>query len=173
MATHVALLRAVNVGGVKVAMADLRELAEGLGWSDVETHLNSGNLLFTTAEDEDGAASRLEGALAELYGREVPVMVRTLGELAAALDRRPFREERYLEKGVQVAFLSGVPAAGALERLGPLDPEECVLDGREAFLYYPNGLGRSKLTNAVLERGLGVRTTVRGLRTVAGLLARS
>lgn len=172
MATHVALLRAVNVGGANVAMADLRELALGLGWSDVQTHLNSGNLLFTSAEDPAAAAERLEGALAERYGREIPVLMRTPGDLADVLERQPFRGERYDERRLQVAFLSGVAAPGALERIGPLDGEECVMDGREAFLHYPNGMGRSKLTTAVLERALGVTVTVRGVRTVAGLLQR-
>jgi uncharacterized protein (DUF1697 family) len=172
MATHVALLRAVNVGGLKVAMADLRELALALGWSDVETYLNSGNLLFTSAEDPAAAGVRLEGALAERYARDVPVMVRTPGELAGVLERQPFRAERYDERRLAVGFLSGSPAPGAVDRIGPLDPEECVVDGREAFLYYPDGMGRSKLTTAALERGLGVTVTVRGVRTVAGLLQR-
>jgi uncharacterized protein (DUF1697 family) len=172
MATGVALLRAVNVGGLKVAMADLRELAVGLGWSDVRTHLNSGNLLFTSTEAPAEAAERLERTLAERYGREVPVLVRTPDELAGVLDRQPFRGERYDERRLQVAFLSGAAAPDALDRIVTSDGEECVVDGREAFLHYPNGMGRSKLTTAVLERAFGVRVTVRGVRTVAGLLAR-
>ena len=172
MATHVALLRAVNVGGVKVAMADLRELALGLGWSDVETYLNSGNLLFTSDEDPAAAGARLEDALAERYASEVPVMVRTPAELADVLERQPFRGERYDERRLQVGFLSGVPAPGAFDRLGHPGPEEGVVDGREAFLFSPDGMGRSKLTTAVLERALGVKVTVRGVRTVQGLLQR-
>jgi uncharacterized protein (DUF1697 family) len=173
MATHVALLRAVNVGGVKVAMPELRELAVALGWSDVATHLNSGNLLFTSAEDPAAAAARLEGALADRYSREIPVLMRTPDELAAVLERQPFRGERYDERRLQVAFLADEPAPGAQDRIAGLDGEECVVDGREAFLHYPHGLGRSKLTTAALERALGVTATVRGVRTVAGLLERA
>ncbi len=172
MATHAALLRAVNVGGVKVAMAQLREIASALGWTDVATYLNSGNLLLTTSEDTATVARRLEAALAERYGRDVPVMVRTPDELRSVLDRVPFRGDAYDERRLQVAFSAGAPSASAPPRVDGPDGEEGIVDGRETFLHYPNGLGRSKLTNAVLERALGVSVTVRGARTVAGLLER-
>jgi uncharacterized protein (DUF1697 family) len=138
----------------------------------VATHLNSGNLLFTAEEESAAAGERLEEELAERYGRPIQVMVRTPDELAAALERQPFRGDGYDERRLQIGFLSAQPAAGARDRLGDIAPEECVVDGREAFLHYPNGIGRSKLTATVLERGLGVRITVRGVRTVAGILER-
>ncbi|MDP8943132.1 MAG: DUF1697 domain-containing protein [Actinomycetota bacterium] len=172
MATHVALLRAVNVGGLKVEMADLREIARALGWSDVATHLNSGNLLLTASEDSTAVGARLEAALADRYAREVPVMVRTPDELASVLERLPFRGDAYDERRLQVAFLAGAPSASTPARIAGADGEEGVVDGREAFLHYPNGLGRSKLTTAALERTLGVAVTLRGVRTVAGLLER-
>ncbi len=172
MATHVAVLRAVNVGGLKVAMADLREIARALSWSDVATHLNSGNLLVTSSEDSAMVGARLEATLADRYAREVPVMVRTPGELASILERLPFRGDAYDERCVQVAFLAGAPPASTPAGIAGADGEEGVVDGREAFLHYPNGLGRSKLTTAALERALGVAVTLRGVRTVAGLLER-
>ena len=172
MATHVALLRAVNVGGFKVAMADLRETARALGWTDVATHLNSGNLLLATDEDSATVGARLEAALADRYGRAVPVMVRTPDELGAVLERLPFRGDSYEERQLHVAFLAGPPAASAPARIEGAEGEQAIVDGREAFLHYPNGLGRSKLTTAALERTLGVAATVRGVRTVAGLLER-
>ncbi len=172
MATHVALLRAVNVGGLKVAMADLREIARALGWSDVATHLNSGNLLLTSREEPATVGARLEAALADRYAREVPVMVRTPDELASVVERLPFRGDAYDERRLHVAFLAGAPPASTPARIAGDDGEEVVVDGREAFLHYPNGLGRSKLTTAALERALGVAVTVRGVRTVAGLLER-
>jgi len=172
MARYAALLRAVNVGGVKVAMADLRALAEELGYDEVSTHLNSGNLLLASGQDAATVEARLAEALAERYGREVPVMARTRAELEDALARLPFAGGSYEESRAQVGFLSAAPVAGAADGLGPFDGEEWALDGREVFLYYPNGMGRSKLTTAVLERALAVRVTVRGARTVAGLVAR-
>ena len=172
MATHVALLRAVNVGGLKVAMADLRETGRALGWCDVATYLNSGNLLLTSSEDPAAVGARLEAALADRYARDVPVMVRTPDELASVLERLPFRGDAYDERRLHVAFLAGTPPSFAPARIAGADGEEGLVDGREAFLHYPNGLGRSKLTTAALERALGVAVTVRGVRTVAGLLER-
>jgi uncharacterized protein (DUF1697 family) len=172
MASHVAFLRAVNVGGVKVPMAELREIAADLGLADVSTHLNSGNLLFSSDEDGAAVAARLEGALAERYARDIPVLVRNAAELAGVLERLPFRRRPADDKHLHVAFLSGTPAPGAVDTIVEIDTEQCVVDGREAFLHYPDGLGRSKLTTAVLERRLGVTATVRGLRTVAGLVER-
>ncbi len=99
-------------------------------------------------------------------------MVRTPDELASALERLPFRGDAYDERRLQVGFLAAVPPASAPARIAGPDGEEGVVDGREAFLHYPNGLGRSKLTTAALERTLGVAVTVRGVRTVAGLLER-
>jgi uncharacterized protein (DUF1697 family) len=173
MPRQVALLRAVNVGGVKVAMADLRELATGLGWSDVETYVNSGNLIFSADVKPPTATKRLETALKERYGRDVPVMIRTPDELASVLERQPFRGKSYDDRHLHVAFLAGKAKSGAAKKLAGLDPEECVIDGREAFLHYPNGVGRSKLTLVVLERAFGVSATVRGLRIVTTLLERS
>ena len=172
MATHVAFLRAVNVGGLKVAMADLREVAGALGWGDVATHLNSGNLLLTSSEDAATIGARLEAALAGRYARDVPVMVRRPDELASALERLPFRGDAYDERRLQVAFLAAAPPASAPARIAGPDGEEGIVEGREAFLHYPKGLGRSKLTTAALERTLEVGVTVRGVRTVAGLLER-
>lgn len=172
MATHVALLRAVNVGGLKVAMADLRETAAALGWTDVSTHLNSGNLLLSTGEDSATVGARLEAALADRYAREVPVMVRTPAELSGVLERLPFRGDGYDERRLHVAFAAGAPAAFAPARIAGADGEEAIVDERETFLHHPDGLGRSKLTTAALERALGVAVTVRGVRTVAGLLER-
>lgn len=172
MATHVALLRAVNVGGLKVAMADLREVAGALGWADVATYLNSGNLLLATMEDSRTVGERLEAALAERYARHVPVIVRTSEELRSVLERLPFGGDGYDERRLQVGFLADAPSASPPGRIAGTDGEEGVIDGREAFLHYPNGLGRSKLTTAALERALGVVLTVRGVRTVAGLLER-
>jgi uncharacterized protein (DUF1697 family) len=173
MARQVALLRAVNVGGVKVAMADLRRLASDLGWSGVETYVNSGNLIFDAGVEPPTATKRLEAALKERYGRAVPVMLRTHEELAGVLERQPFRGAQYEERRLHVAFLAGKAKSGAQKKLADIDPEECVIDGKEAFLHYPNGVGRSKLTLVVLERAFGVKATVRGVKTVSALVDKS
>jgi uncharacterized protein (DUF1697 family) len=174
--SHVALLRGVNVGGVRVPMTRLRELATGLGWSDVATHLNSGNLLLGTDESAEVVRERLEAALRTEFGRSLPVVVRTPAQLEAALaGARPAFPDAE-EKRLHLAFLSADPGADADDRLGDIPPEEharLASTGTEMVLHYPEGQARTKLTIDVLERRLGVTATVRGLGTVAGLIARS
>jgi len=173
MTIHVALLRAINVGGVSVPMARLRELATDLGWTDVATHLATGNLLLRTRESASTVAERLSEALRAAYARDVPVVVRTLAQLAAALEHvRPVFPDAEPRR-VHVAFLDREPGAGADERLGDFAPDEHLHLGRELALLYPHGLARSKLTTTVIERRLGVVATVRGLRTIEGILARA
>jgi uncharacterized protein (DUF1697 family) len=170
--THVALLRAINVGGATVRMERLRELAVNLGWTDVATHLNSGNLLLGSGDSASAVAKALSAALEDDLGREVPVVVRTPAQLAAALERArpvfPHAEPRR----VQIAFLDHDPGDGADERLGDFAPDEHRHLGAELALHYPNGQARTKLTTVVIERRLGVVATVRGLGTIDGVLAR-
>lgn len=171
--THVALLRAVNVGRVSLPMAALRALAAGLGWTDVTTHLASGNLLLATDDPATSVAQRLSDALRTALGRDVPVVVRTPAQLADALERvRPVFP--YAEPGrVQIAFLDRDPGPGADERLGDFAPDEHVHLGYDLALHYPRGQARSKLTTSAIERRLGVVATVRGTATVEGILART
>lgn len=171
--THVALLRAINVGGVTVSMARLRELAGDLGWTDVATHLATGNLLLRTSEPAGTVAQRLTEALRAEFARDVPVVVRTPAQLIAALEQvRPIFPHAEPRR-VQVAFLDRDPGADADERLGDFAPDEHLHLGRELALHYPNGQARTKLTTTVIERRLGVVATVRGMGTIEGILARA
>jgi len=171
--THVALLRAINVGGVTVPMEHLRDLATELGWTDVITYLGTGNLLLTTDESATTVAQRLSAALRQEFARDVSVVVRTPAQLAAVLERvRPVFPHAQPRR-VQVAFLDHDPGADADELIGPFPPEEHVHLGTELALHYPNGQARTKLTTTVIERRLGVVATVRGLGTIEGILLRS
>jgi uncharacterized protein (DUF1697 family) len=171
--THVALLRAINVGGATVPMTHLRDLAVELGWTDVITYLATGNLLFATAESAATVEQRLAAALLAEYAREVPVVVRTPAQLAATLERvRPVFPHAE-PKRVQIAFLDRDPGADTDERLGDFPPDEHVHLADALALHYPNGQARSKLTTSAIERRLGVVATVRGVTTVEGILVRS
>ena len=171
--THVALLRAINVGGVTVPMSHLRDLAVELGWDEVITYLATGNLLITTSESAATVVQRLADALRTEYAREVPVVVRTPAQLAAALERvRPVFPHAEPRR-VQVAFLDRDPGPGADERLGAFAPDEHLHLGDVLALHYPNGQARTKLTTSMIERRLGVVATVRGLGTIEGILVRS
>lgn len=180
MTVHVALLRAVNLGSHgKVPMADLRAWCADLGFTDVATYLQSGNVAFIAEGAADGdeatVAARLGDRIEAGCGVRTPVLVRGPAELADVVAGNPFADEVAAgdPKFVHVAFLSEAPAA---DRITAVDPDRspgdrCVVQGRHAYLHYPNGSGRSKLTNDYLERTLGVVSTARNWNTVLALEA--
>lgn len=174
MQTIIALLRGVNVGGhARVPMADLREVATGLGLADVRTYLQSGNLLFTAGGPATSLAGELERAIAEAFGVDTTVILRSAGELAAAAAANPFPQVVAEPTKLHVAFLAGTPAD---ERVAGLDrqrflPDTFEIHGREVYIHYPDGAGRSKLGLNHFERGLATRATARNWKTVTNLLA--
>src|SRR4051794_12469517 len=166
MASFVAFLRGINVGGNNlIPMAVLKAACESAGLTDVRTYLQSGNVLFSTTRKDP--ARLIEKAL-EL---DVKVIVRTIDELRAVIAKNPFEGERNPSL-LQVMFLDDAPSKSAQAALlaAHAGPEEIHFLGRELFLYYPNGSGRSKLTNALIERKLGVRGSARNWNTVTKLL---
>lgn len=174
MTTRVALLRGINVGGHnRVAMAELRDLASARGLDNPRTYAQSGNLVFETALDEQGVVGMLEPALRDLFGFEIPVVTRSSTELAKTGWAHPFSDLGLDERLLQVAFLDRVPTHGVDVALDAHDylPDRFTGRGREIYLAYPNGSGRSKLNQGMLERRLGVRATVRNWRTISQLIA--
>jgi uncharacterized protein (DUF1697 family) len=170
MPAYAALLRAINVGGKnKVPMPELRAVFEDLGFTDVVTYVQSGNVAFRAPRADAGAISR---RLKEAFGLELPVVLRTGRELAAVASRNPFLREGAEPKLLHVVFLDRKPAAGAQKRIDPeRSPDDRFsLSGRELYLEYPNGSGRSKLTLTYLERCLGVNGTARNWNTVLKLV---
>jgi uncharacterized protein (DUF1697 family) len=169
MTRYVALLRAVNVGGVKVAMSDLRALCEGLGLTDVATLLNSGNVVFSSSEGAAALEKLLEAAMEKQLGRGTDFLVRNANEWAALIAANPFPEMAKRDSGHLVAMpLKDAPGKAAMARL------EAAIKGRETakavgktlYLTYPDGIGVSKLTIGVIEKALGTRGTARNWNTV-------
>lgn len=170
MTAWIAFLRGINVGGRKpVKMADLRNLAKGLGFEDVQTVLQSGNLLFTAGADEPGPiAAKLEDAIEARWSFRADVILRSLAELSDAIDRNPFAGRDDVDpRRLLIMFLAGVPETNAAPGVDGIEGEEMILDGREMYLHYPDGIGRSKVTGARLERAMGVRGTARNANTLA------
>ena len=166
---YAALLRAVNIGPHgRIAMKDLKAAVEDAGFTDVQTLLQSGNVVFTSPRKTDVAAA-IAGAVEARTGLTTDVMARTHSELDAIVRYNPFPE-----RGAEPAKLHvGFPAAPLSARtfdVGDL-PEEVAIGSGVLYLWYPNGVGRSKLTNAVLERQLGVPVTIRNWNTVRKLVA--
>jgi uncharacterized protein (DUF1697 family) len=170
---RIALLRAVNVGGVKVAMAELRRLAEDLGLARPKTLLNSGNLVFDSAETPDQLEALLERETERHLGVKTQYMVRTLGEWREIIAANPYGQEAKDDPGhlVLMAFKEP-PATDAVEALKAANPgrEYMTLKGREIFVVYPDGIGESKL-NPLWPRKLKTPGTGRNWNTVLKLQA--
>ncbi|OHV85661.1 DUF1697 domain-containing protein [Ensifer sp. LCM 4579] len=163
MPVHVALLRAVNVGGTgTLAMAELRSICEGLGFAGVRTYIQSGNVLFRSELSETEVRRRLEAALATRMGKAPGVILRSRRALEEVIAKAPFPGAR--PNFLLVTFLPEPPPADALDDLVAPDGEEAQILGREIFIHYPNGSGRSKLKLPALKAG-----TARNLNTVRKL----
>ena len=172
MPTYVSLLRAVNVGGRTVPMGTLRETYESLGFENVRTYIQSGNVLFATKERGAAAvAQRIESGLARVTGLDVRVLLRTAAEMQAIVDRNPYPASGSTGKTVHVTFLAGRPATARVQAIDStrFAPDEFVLDGREIFGRYPNGYGRTKMNNTFFERALAIDATTRNWNSVCKL----
>jgi uncharacterized protein (DUF1697 family) len=171
---HVALLRGVNVGGRnRLPMADLSALFEEAGGREVRTHLQSGNVVFRAGA---ARAPRLAEAVAreieERLGFRPPMVMRTAGELAAAARGNPFLRPGADLATLHVAFLADRPSAARVTGLDPerSPPDELAVRGREVYLRLPNGVARTRITNAWLDTALGTTSTLRNWRTVLALV---
>jgi uncharacterized protein (DUF1697 family) len=176
MPTHIVLLRAVNLGPHnKVAMADLRDLAEGLGFTQPRTLLQSGNLVFRNARPTGaGLEILLEREAAQRLRVDTAFFVRTAAEWQAIVARNPFAAEARRDPAHLVLLcLKSPPPDGAVERLqAAITGRETVRgDGRHVYVVYPDGIGTSRLTTALIERKLGTAGTGRNWNTVLKLAA--
>ena len=176
MPTAIALLRGINVGATRsLPMERLRELCEQVGMHDPRTYIQSGNVIFEAAKkDLSGLAKNLEAAIEADRGFRPSVVVRTRDELAAAIEGNPFAARAKFEPAkLLVMFLKSKPAAGAQHALDGVKrgAEQMRLVGRELFIEFPDGIGRSKLALAAVEKALGVPATGRNWNTLLNLLA--
>ena len=173
-ARHIALLRGINVGGRHpLRMAHLVTLFEDAGCHCVRTYIQSGNVVF----DAPAARARLipaavTAAIAAKFGFDVPIVTRTAAELQRIIKANPFVEPGTDLRLLSVGFLADRPSAARVAALDPdrSPPDAFVLHGRELYLRYPNGVARTKLTNAYFDRQLETVTTFRNWRTTLMLL---
>lgn len=176
MQTYIAMLRGINVSGQKlIPMKELKALFEALGLRQVSTYIQSGNVLFQTeAADPAVLAAQIESSILERYQFHVPVLIRTPGELQAAMGRNPFlQQDKPDPDKLHVTFLADEPDQGRINQVskGRYEPDQCLISGKEVFLYCPQGYGRTKLNNTFFESKLGVRATTRNLKTVRQLIS--
>ena len=174
MTRFVSLFRGINVGGNKpVRMDALKELHESLGLQRVETYIQSGNVVFTSEDAIPVQLSRqIEEAFEHKFGFQAKVMVRTAGEFDVIIENNPFQNQPMKEsKWVVAMFLASDPISTAREDIQKTysGPEELHITGHEVYIYYPQGIGPSKLTNTFLEKKLKTMGTARNWNTVLRL----
>lgn len=171
---QVALLRAVNLGSHRrVAMADLRTLLTRLGFTDVQTYLQSGNAVLMSTTPGAETAERIEAALEETFGVAIGVVVRSHDELAKVVDANPLGDVASDPSRHLVTFLSDRPDPDGVAGLADLDvtPEAFAVGEREVYLWCPNGVHKSVVAKVDWTRRLGVAcATARNWNTVTKLL---
>ena len=166
--TFIALLRAVNVGGTgKLAMAELRSMCSKLGFTDVATYIQSGNVVFTTKISASKAQATLEAALTKHLGKPSAVILRTRDELIATERANPF--PAVAPSQLLVLFLDEAPPKSSLVHVKIPGREQLACVGREVFIHFPDGMGRSKLKLPFANAGTGRNlNTLRKLIEMAG-----
>ncbi len=169
------MFRGLNLGSHRrIKMDDLRSVYESLKFRDVRTYVQSGNVVCATDErDLERLAARIERAFEKKFGFQSDVALRTTRDLRQVMAKNPFAKRDGIEPAkLVVTFLTADPgdAARARVRAIPVGPEELFVQGRELYVYFPNGQGRSKLPTAAIERALGVSGTARNWNSVTALL---
>jgi uncharacterized protein (DUF1697 family) len=170
---QIVLLRGINLGPTnRVAMPALRKLLDERGFEDVRTYVQSGNIVLGSELSPTRLADECKRAIAEGFGLDIDVLVRTRDELAEVVARNPLEEVAVNPKRYQVTFLSGKLDRREVEKLESLaaEAERLVVVGREVYAWHPDGVARSKLWARLAGKGIGVSATSRNWSTVTTLL---
>jgi uncharacterized protein (DUF1697 family) len=176
MPVLISMLRGVNLGPHnRIKMDALRALYQTLKFEDPRSYVQSGNIIFrTNVKNTPQLASKIKDAIEKKFACRTEVILRTTDELRKAIVASPFAKRHDLEPGkILVTFLAGSPAPGSETSLGAFDsyPEEVYLNGRELYIYFPDGAGKSKLPWSKVEKFLKVTGTARNWNSVTNMLA--
>jgi uncharacterized protein (DUF1697 family) len=174
MPIYISMLRGINVGGHKrIKMDQLRKSFEALGFEQVKTYIQSGNVVFKTGKTSPAALSKkIEEKILKDFGFPASVISRTADEVARTITENPFLKQRGIDPArLHVMFLSEPPAPAALKQLARLTvaPDQCDCSAKEIYFYLPNGVSKSVLWNNPVDRILAVVTTTRNWNTVNSL----
>ncbi len=170
---YISFLRGINVSGKKIIiMDDLRSLYETLGFTNIESYIQSGNLIFDTGdnEDKDKLQKQIESAIEEKYGFQVPVQIITVPEINEIIDNCPFKKIDAEKEGssVLVSFLNGNAEEDKISSLDKYrsESEAFVVEGSHIYLFCPEGYGKTKLNNNRIEKSFSLRSTTRNWNTI-------
>jgi uncharacterized protein (DUF1697 family) len=170
MKKFIALLRGMNVGGQKqIKMSTLKLLFEELRFHNVETYIQSGNVIFSSKEKlPEKLEQKISSAIKRKFGFDVRVMVLTPEEIEYVLNNNPFIKRKKESEKLYVTFLAKSPSDENINKLNAIDysPEEYIIDGRYIYLFVPNGYGKAKLNNNLFESKLNASATTRNWKTV-------
>ncbi len=170
MSKYIAFLRAINVGGHNIKMDALRQLFESLGFSNVETFIASGNIIFEAkAGNAKSLEKKIENCLHESLGYEVATFIRTDSELAEIAKYKPFPQSKLdAAMALNIGFFTDTLDDSAKQKLISLktDIDDFHVHGREIYWLCKKKQSDSKISNAVIEKALGVKSTLRGVSTV-------
>lgn len=162
--TYIAFIRAVNVGGTgKLPMATLKDMCKAIGFTDVQTYIASGNLVFTSGDSKKQVTEALETELRDYASKEVGVIIRTATELKKVLEKNPFADKK--PNHTVVLFLDKKPLDNVFDQITGQADEELVLGGREIYIHYGSGMGSSKLKLPAQKIG-----TARNINTVTKMI---
>ena len=173
MPRHIVLLRGINVGGHnRVPMAELREGLAAHGYEDPRTLLQSGNAVVSSRQSPASVARGVQALIAERFGLDSAVLVRSRDELAAVVAANPLADVASDPKRYQVSFLSAAPAPSVVRALEAADvaPERIAVRGKEIYVWHAEGVQRSPAAKLIADVKLGVTATARNWNTVVKLL---
>ncbi len=169
----VALLRGINVGAArKLPMAELREECAKLGWEEVQTYIQSGNLLFSSSSAPATLEMELEQAIQHRFGLRIPVIIRSADQWSRYAPANPFPEPAETEPNRLMMMLSKKPSAPDTERAlreRSRDDERIAVVGDAVWIHYPAGAGTSRLSPSLIDRLIGSPATARNYRTILKL----
>jgi uncharacterized protein (DUF1697 family) len=170
--THLALLRGINVGGKNsLPMKDLTRLFSDAGCANVRTYIQSGNVIFDARAGAPKIASAVSAAIEKKFGYRIPVILRSSEELLKTIASNPYLKTGVDPKWLHVYFLADAPKLDAVALLDPArsSPDVFHVFGQEIYLHLPNGMARTKLTNAYFDSKLSTTCTARNWATVLKL----
>jgi len=168
MKTYIVILRGINVSGKNILpMAELRELLSSLQFENVQTYIQSGNIVLNSEFSKEEIVDKVKNGIASTFGYDVPVLVRTIDEWEKAIANNPYPTENH--KIVSFTFLNKVPIETIVE-VNITNDDLYTIVNDMVYMYCPDGFGRTKLTNNLFEKKLKVTATSRNFRTTMMLL---
>lgn len=172
MNTYISMLRGINVSGHnKIKMEELKKLYETLGFSNVQTYIQSGNVVFKSSDTNiSKLTGKIEKRIKRVFGFDVPVLIRTKNDFRKLIQNTPFIKKDISK--LHVTFLSDTPSQLPIDEIKKIkdELEEFFISDKEIYVFCPNGYGRTKLNNNFFEKKVGVSVTTRNWKTVNKLL---